>query len=361
MMRSRWIGVLCALAWTVVAPAARAQQPGIVVPLQPGLTIVSAVVGDVRRGDYETVVSVTGVSEREVGLKTSAEVNEGKSKRTLTAIRTVSRADLLHAPVQILGFNEAEAVAFPGTTSLGPSLDIVQALRAPGRATYGVKNYASKLTSSGAISRVEPNTVAFSVLLNGRRTTVPAIHAAGSLRYAEGERPWDLYILDDAVHPLLLRIAYGPVGGGLPVRPEWTRQVVRIDSPEPRPTTEATLSSACRVEATGVYFEFNSASLNPQSEPAIRSIAELLHRRADWKLEIEGHTDDIGSDRENQDLSERRAAAVREAVVRQLPAAATRLTTTGFGEKRPRETNATPEGRARNRRVELVRPCGALK
>jgi outer membrane protein OmpA-like peptidoglycan-associated protein len=71
---------------------------------------------------------------------------------------------------------------------------------------------------------------------------------------------------------------------------------------------------------------------------------------------IEGHTDSIGGARPNQTLSERRAEAVRARLVAAGIAAA-RLKAVGYGAARPRETNSTIEGRARNRRVELARNC----
>ena len=71
-------------------------------------------------------------------------------------------------------------------------------------------------------------------------------------------------------------------------------------------------------------------------------------------MTLEGHTDNIGTDRYNDDLSSRRAAAVKTALVRVHGADAALLTTTGFGERRPIESNNTLFGRARNRRVELV-------
>ena len=88
----------------------------------------------------------------------------------------------------------------------------------------------------------------------------------------------------------------------------------------------------------------------------LSEIAGLLKRQT-WQIAIEGHTDNVGSDAYNHDLSTRRAAAVKDALVRDFGVAAGRLTTAGFGESRPRETNETIAGRARNRRVELVRDC----
>ena len=106
----------------------------------------------------------------------------------------------------------------------------------------------------------------------------------------------------------------------------------------------------------GLYFDFNRATINVQSKPALQSIADLLTRHP-WNVTIEGHTDNVGSDGYNEGLSSRRAAAVKDALTRDYRIAATRLSSAGIGEKRPRETNDTIAGRARNRRVELVRDC----
>jgi outer membrane protein OmpA-like peptidoglycan-associated protein len=333
--------------------------------------VVAAVSGD-PRGDYETVVAVASATARELVLVASAEVQEGGRSRRLTVERRVGRADLSAARVQVLGFQSSDPAALPGTTALGPSLAVVRELRTTGRAEYGVKNYAGRATSAGTIARVEAEPVPFPVLLNGRRTVLPAIHAAGRLRYAEGERPWDLYILDHPDQPLLLKVAYGALGGPPSAAPEWSRQVVRIDLLEPaagdgalggavQRSIEAALATECRVEMPGIYFEFNSATLNPQSEPALRSLAALLRRRAEWRVGIEGHTDSVGGDAYNVDLSARRADAVREALAGRFAIAPARLTSAGHGESRPREPNATPEGRARNRRVEVVRPCAGTR
>jgi outer membrane protein OmpA-like peptidoglycan-associated protein len=81
----------------------------------------------------------------------------------------------------------------------------------------------------------------------------------------------------------------------------------------------------------------------------------VLARHPDWKLAINGHTDNIGSDAYNLDLSKRRAQAVKSALERRFSAAPSRLTATGSGKRSPKDTNDTIEGRARNRRVELVR------
>jgi outer membrane protein OmpA-like peptidoglycan-associated protein len=131
---------------------------------------------------------------------------------------------------------------------------------------------------------------------------------------------------------------------------------VRIDFPG-QERLETGLREGCRVEVPGIYFDFNRATLNPLSKTALSEVAGLLTRQPGWRITIEGHTDNVGSDAYNQDLSTRRAAAVKEALIRDHGMDAGRLATAGFGESRPRETNETIAGRARNRRVELVRDC----
>ena len=104
-----------------------------------------------------------------------------------------------------------------------------------------------------------------------------------------------------------------------------------------------------------LYFDFNSERIRNESDPTLREIAEVLRRNPDWTLAVEGHTDNVASDTYNLELSSRRAAAVKAALGTRFGIAAARLTTAGFGESSPRDRNDTLEGRARNRRVELVR------
>jgi outer membrane protein OmpA-like peptidoglycan-associated protein len=109
-----------------------------------------------------------------------------------------------------------------------------------------------------------------------------------------------------------------------------------------------------------VYFAFNSAALDPASDRALASVADVLSRHRDWSVVIEGHTDSIGGDAPNRALSERRAAAVRERLVSRHRIDGARLRSAGYGASKPREPNGTIEGRARNRRVELARSCAGV-
>ncbi|MCJ7452586.1 MAG: OmpA family protein, partial [Steroidobacteraceae bacterium] len=105
----------------------------------------------------------------------------------------------------------------------------------------------------------------------------------------------------------------------------------------------------------GIYFSFNSAEIRPESERVLKEIASALKAHPDWNLQVDGHTDGVGNDAANLELSKRRSAAVKAALVSRYGIADGRLSTAGHGESSPQATNDTAEGRARNRRVELRR------
>ena len=110
-----------------------------------------------------------------------------------------------------------------------------------------------------------------------------------------------------------------------------------------------------KVDVYSIYFSFNSDVIREESQPTLKDIAAVLRRHPDWKLRVDGHTDNIGTAAYNLGLSKQRAAAVRDALVKQYGIDAARLTTGGAGASQPIDTNDTLEGRARNRRVELVK------
>ncbi len=110
-----------------------------------------------------------------------------------------------------------------------------------------------------------------------------------------------------------------------------------------------------RVATHGILFASGSDAIRPESTPTLTEIGTMLDQYPDLRLTIEGHTDSQGDDASNQDLSNRRAAAVKAYLVNTHGVDAGRLDTAGFGEGRPVADNGSPEGREQNRRVELVR------
>ena len=107
------------------------------------------------------------------------------------------------------------------------------------------------------------------------------------------------------------------------------------------------------ISLSDILFDVNQATLKPGAAQNIARIATVLRQYPDKQIAVEGHTDSDGSDAYNQSLSERRAAAVREALVAGgvVP---TTITSRGFGESQPVTTNATAAGKQQNRRVEVV-------
>jgi outer membrane protein OmpA-like peptidoglycan-associated protein len=107
-------------------------------------------------------------------------------------------------------------------------------------------------------------------------------------------------------------------------------------------------------------FEFNKATLTPDAIETLNALGPLVRRAGKHPVTVEGHTDAIGSPRSNQELSERRAEAVRAWLTEQHYVDAASLTAKGFGKTRPIAPNRnpdgsdSPEGRQKNRRVELV-------
>lgn len=100
----------------------------------------------------------------------------------------------------------------------------------------------------------------------------------------------------------------------------------------------------------GIFFDFDKDTIKATFEPALKNAVEVLNINPGLTVEIQGHTDSYGKDAYNQNLSERRAKAVKNELVRR-GIDGNRMTTVGFGESKPAETNETEEGRAYNRRV----------
>ncbi|MDX1910166.1 MAG: OmpA family protein [Saprospiraceae bacterium] len=121
---------------------------------------------------------------------------------------------------------------------------------------------------------------------------------------------------------------------------------------QPIGTDDSTVKASKPVVLRNVFFETGSAALRPESLGELDRLAQLLLEASELKIQINGHTDNVGDEVSNQKLSEQRARSVWE-YLRTKGIAETRLLFKGFGESRPLEPNDTPEGRARNRRTEF--------
>lgn len=142
--------------------------------------------------------------------------------------------------------------------------------------------------------------------------------------------------------------------------------IVQVDVVDARPReqrmvtqTAAELSSGLnvkgRVTLHGVFFDTNRTEVKPESKPALDEVAKLMTEDPALKVLVVGHTDTVGGFEPNRSLSERRAAAVVQELKAKYGISAERLFSFGVSYAAPAATNSTEEGRAQNRRVELVK------
>ena len=350
-----------------------AAPPSPRIPLVEGLTVVTAVI-DPEVGDYESLHRVDAVSaDGGISVVVSGDVPNPFDHKIqhVKVTRAVRGEDLKSARIYKYNFSTDDDLTFAGTTATGASAVIITELRAKGAATMAVNGERPGIgglmsaalgamtsgdasgglslgpNASGTVRIVEAKPVPFAVLLNGVRVDLPAWHVKG--RLDKGDQPADVefWLLDDPANPLMLRFIIG----------NQKLDVVRIDLPvhDDGKAMENELAADRRTILYGIYFDFNSAEIKPQSDPVLGEIVQVMRREPTWKLRIEGHTDSVGGDAaQNKALSARRAEAVKAALVaRGIPAA--RLDVEGMGASSPREPNTTLQGRARNRRVELTR------
>lgn len=115
------------------------------------------------------------------------------------------------------------------------------------------------------------------------------------------------------------------------------------------------INTTGHVAIYGIYFDFNKADLKPESEPALKEITKLLQHDPKLKIYVVGHTDNAGGLDYNMKLSQQRAEAVVKELVSKYEIAPDRLKAGGVGPWAPVASNDTEEGKAKNRRVELVK------
>lgn len=121
------------------------------------------------------------------------------------------------------------------------------------------------------------------------------------------------------------------------------------------PDLAANLAKACHVALYGVLFDFNKSTLQPTSDAALLPVVDIMTKDKALKVEVQGHTDNVGNDAYNQTLSEARAKTVA-AWLGQHGIAADRLSAKGYGKTKPVADNGNDQGRAKNRRVEIADP-----
>jgi outer membrane protein OmpA-like peptidoglycan-associated protein len=364
----------------LAAVVAGTAQP--LAPLETGLIITSALHSE--RGDRENVVVISQADAAGVSYAWRARQRDARGQVTeANFFRFVRAIDLASATRLNTVFRSEDRTQYPGYTAFSISTAVYDALLAAGSAAFtvvsldrgqgglqtvldGFAPVTFKL--KGVLTRQGQTT--FPLLVNGRRVHAPAWRTHGSFASQDRRVEQEFVLLADRAHPLVLKVVTGTdVYQVIRIDKLVTRDPPRGEVPkEPGQvggdtilpltnTVESELLEDCRAEVPGIYFDFALATLNDQSLDALAALADIIARHADWKLSIEGHTDDIGSDPDNLQLSQARAQAVVSSLTQRHHLDGARLTAKGFGESRPRESNTTLEGRARNRRVEIVRPC----
>lgn len=225
--------------------------------------------------------------------------------------RKVMAADQKNARKMRSYFHTGDAQTFPGTVP-GVSLAEFNDLRNTGKVSYttvdvGVLFGMSVVTGEYPceLARVAGLSPMLAVLVNGRSTELPAIHAKGFCAGESGPQAQEYFVSDDPANPIVLKW-----NGG-----KNRTSVLRIEFPVTKESPNSIERFLTRNEVAqlyGIYFSFNRAEIRTESERILKEIAGVL--KADGRLSTEGH-----------------------------------------GESSPQATNETLEGRARNRRVELRR------
>ena len=121
------------------------------------------------------------------------------------------------------------------------------------------------------------------------------------------------------------------------------------------PDTRNKLITEGKLVTYGIYFDVNKDVVKPESYGTLKDIAAVLNEVPDVKVKIFGHTDADGEDAKNMDLSKRRAASVKNELVKSFGVNGDRIVTDGLGETKPVAPNDTPVNKALNRRVEFVK------
>ncbi len=322
---------------------------GARVPLKVGLTLATAWHRTTQADDVECLTQVRELTASAVVASVSCALREG----TVAGSRRVCLDDFDQAFIYDSGAGD-EHDTITGTTMFSLSRAAFRELKQRRETRHrNVSFHEGGLVADVRGGLVAQGSGTFAAIVNDRLEELAVVRAEGRLKGIAMGKPIEtrvqLAVLDDERFPLVLDYSMPDIGAtGFFVR------YTRISFPTERQIEER-LTTEKRVDVYGIYFDFGSDRLRSESEPVLREIGETLARHPDWSLSIDGHTDALGGERANQQLSERRSAAVRDVLIRRFGVDGDRLSTQGFGASRPKDTNQTREGRARNRRVELVR------
>ena len=330
-------------------------------------------------------------------------------KRSVHSSRKILATDLQNSHEYAELFGETTPMTIPSTTALGISAASLNDLVTKGETPFtyqdtglkgalggligGLAGMADQMKKEGGaatpddqktqqamkdlqqmgkvnctLKRMDQKIYAFPVMLNDGRVQLPAVRA--NCKSDSGSTA-EFYFLNDPQNPLSLTWKVGKSDRLQVVKLEYVQETAAttgagggrpksgggggtdLDNSAGAKELEQKLEQQETVRIYGIYFDFASAQIKSQSKPTLDEIAAVMTAHPEWKLNVAGHTDNVGGDTFNMQLSQQRAESVKAALVTQYKIAADRLSTAGYGASSPVETNDTMEGRARNRRVEL--------
>ena len=195
------------------------------------------------------------------------------------------------------------------------------------------------------------NNLKMSIIVEDEIVEAPALHARAQCGEGARTAAGEFYFANDFEQPVLIESTLNFSWERKPRTERITRVINGRGLP---PDMEQSLRTKRKYDAYGLRFSFDSAELRPESVELVRDIAQMLRANSEWKMQIAGHTDSTGAPDYNIGLSERRAEAVRLALV-ENGVESWRLGSEGRGESQPKADNDTLAGRAINRRVEFSR------
>lgn len=334
--------------------ALRSEQAAASIPIVPDLVLDSTWV--YYEADLEELTRISSVDDREIKLTLSGPLAHAENgKAVVTPSKVIEdypqcQADLLASHLLVTEGNPDLSMPLVGTTRFSVSRELYDALKGSLKTKFAYRShhylvgdgYSWRYSYDGEIQGDILAPYKYKAIVNGAATDLPALHAMGLL---DGN-PTQLTVLDDPANPLILDLEIVTLNFAL--------RITKITYPAKK-KIEDDLRQEGRAEIYGIYFDFDSAVIRPESEAVLDEIAETLKENPDWHLSIQGHTDSVGGDAHNLELSKQRAESVKKALTERYALDPTRLSTDGFGASRPKAPNDTVEGRALNRRVELVR------
>ncbi len=337
-----------AVALSLMPGLLAAQQ----IPVRKGLALLYAH-KNFQQEEFQLLVEVLEANPKEM-LALSRFLDEKRAGAPLE--EPVSRREMAGARTIGLGRMGSDTTNNRPRTIAMASQRLMRELRAGGqvRASVPIILDGQSFIFDGTMSRVSTDPEYVDAVVEGAPLKLRTLHARGEFEnVVRGFRMTaDWWFLDDTTDAWIVKTSATNNR-----RESFYMVLASADADGSRQGLEEGLARDCRAAVYGFYFGFGSASPEPSSQQTFRMVADILTRHPDWTLTVEGHTDSIGNPTANRQLAERRAAAVVRELSSTYRIAPARLTPTGYGANRPAAPNTTLEGRARNRRVELVRPC----